>query len=582
VSSPIRFEDLELDVSGYQLRRAGEAIKLERIPMELLMCLAANPGRLMLRSELAARIWGEDHHLEDDCAINTAVRKLRTALSDNAEKPRFIETVTGKGYRFVAAIRKQSRPGEAGQPGPAPSIAVLPFENLSPDSENEYFAEGLAEEILNALTKVPGLRVVARTSAFAFRGRGSTIREVGDKLKVGTVLEGSVRKVGTRIRVTAQLIHVEDESHLWSERYDRNLTDIFDLQDELSQAIVDALRMKLTRPAHGLPGDRYAGSVEAYNLYLKGRFHIYRFTSDEIALGLQYMNQAIALDPDCAPAQVELAHHELMLAFMGVTAPPAFLPRCRAALTRMVARFDACAEAHTVLGLLRGVCDYRWEEAGRELRRARELSPAYPLAQSLTGNILAGQGRLREAIPFARRAVDLDPLSPLFNHGLSILLTFSREFAGAVEHSRVVLESQPDCWFACGSLGGAYAAAGRLEEAIGWLEKGRRLAPAENWITGWLASAYARAGRTGDAERILSEVTALRQGTYVSAAALATICAALEDAEGAFAWLEKAVSESDPMLFFLTVDPVFEGLRSHAHFAKLLRTMNLLPLLNLA
>ena len=237
------------------------------------------------------------------------------------------------------------------------------------------------------------------------------------------------------------------------------------MQDEISQAIVQALKIKLTGPPHGMPGERYAGNVEDYNLYLKGSFLMYRVTSDEVALGLQCMEQAITLDPDCAPAHVELAHHELMLAFAGVTAPPAFLPRCRAALTRIAARFDACAEAHTVLGVLLGVCDYRWEEAERELRRARELNPASPLAQSLTATVLAGQGRLAEALSFARRAVDLDPLSPFFNHSLSIYQAFAGQFAGALEHSRVALEMQPDCWFACGSLGGAYAADGRLEEA---------------------------------------------------------------------------------------------------------------------
>ena len=229
--------------------------------------------------------------------------------------------------------------------------------------------------------------------------------------------------------MTAQLIQVEDESHLWSRRYDRNLTDIFELQDEISQAIVDALKLQLTGPARGASGDHYAGSAEAYNLYLKGRFHLLKMTRQDVTVGLQFMQQAIALDPDCAPAHVELAHHELMLAFGGVTAPPDFLARCKAALTRIVARFDTCAEAHTVLGLLLGVCEYRWEEAASQLGRARELNPASPLAHALTATVLVAQGKLADALPFSRRAVDLDPRSPFFLHALSVHLAFAGQFA---------------------------------------------------------------------------------------------------------------------------------------------------------
>jgi TolB-like protein/Flp pilus assembly protein TadD len=456
-----------------------------------------------------------------------------------------------------------------------PSIAVLPFENLSPDKENEYFGDGLAEEILNGLTRVPGLRVIARTSAFAFRARGITVQEIGARLKVGTVLEGSVRKAGNRIRVTVQLIRVMDESHLWSERYDRDLIDIFALQDEISQAIVEALKIKLTGPPRSLAADRYTENVEAYNLYLKGRFHLYKMTGDEVAAGLKLMEQAVAIDPDYAPAHVELAHHELMLAFAGVTAPPTFIPRCKAALSRIVARFDECAEAHAVLGLLLGVCEYRWEEAGRELGRARELNPASPLAHTLTATLLAGQNRLDEALLYSRRAVDLDPLSPFFNHALSILLAFAKQPAPAIEYGRAALEVQPDSWLAFSSLGGAYGAAGRWDEAVDWLEKARAHAPVENWVSGWLASAYMHVGRRAKAEQILAGLTLRRQGTYVSATALGMACAALGDVAGAFTWLEKAMSESDPILYFLKIDPVFDGLRSHARYRELLRAMNL-------
>ncbi|MBK5295111.1 MAG: protein kinase, partial [Acidobacteriia bacterium] len=296
-----------------------------------------------------------------------------------------------------------------------PSIAVLPFANLSSDKENEYFSDGLAEEILNALTQLPGLRVVARASAFAFRGREHAITEIAEKLGVTSVLNGSVRRSGNRIRVSAQLISVHDESQLWSERYDREMRDVFDIQDEIAQAIVEKLKVKLgTRSGQPLV-KRYTGNPEVNSLYLKGIFHLYHFTPEEMERGKAFLEQAVALEPGHAPAWVQLVGYYNARCFHGLAPPRELWPKAREAARRAVAADPEFAEAHGAVGFVAAVSEHDWAEALHRFDTALRLNPASARTHFWRGQVLRGMGQNQESWENAHRAaLDLDPLFVLY------------------------------------------------------------------------------------------------------------------------------------------------------------------------
>ena len=326
-SPTIRFGVFELDLRTRELRKAGRKVQIQEQPLCVLVSLLERPGELVTRDELRQKLWQSDTFVDFDTGLNKAIGKIREALADSAASPRFVETLPKRGYRFIAPIEKLAPERSAPRTGleqtgaktaeKAPAIAVLPFVNMSTDKEDAYFSDGLSEEIINALTKLPGLRVIARTSAFRFRGE-QDLRKVGEALQVGTVLEGSVRKAGNRLRITAQLIDVADDSHIWSERYDREMTDVFAIQDEISAAIVDQLKVSLGgHPAAKRPIPKLA----AYEAVLEGRHHWYRFAPADLTKALECFERAVAIDPGYAEAHVGLAHYYVVLAGLSLAEP---------------------------------------------------------------------------------------------------------------------------------------------------------------------------------------------------------------------------------------------------------------------
>jgi TolB-like protein len=353
-SPTIRFGVFEINLRTGELRKAGRKIRIQEQPVCVLVSLLERPGELVTRDELRQKVWQSDTFVDFDAGLNKAINKIRDVLDDSAASPRFIETLPKRGYRFIAPIEKiapqREAPRTVEQIGAkiakwAAAIAVLPFANMSTDKENEYFSDGLSEEIINALTKVPGLRVIARTSAFRFRGE-QDLRKVGEVLQVDTVLEGSVRKIGNRLRITAQLINAADDSHIWSERYDRELTDVFAIQDEISAAVVDQLKVSLGRPAEA---KRPTPKLGAYEAVLEGRFHWYRFTPADLAKALECFERAIAIDPEYAEAYVGLAHYYVQMAYLGRADPRTVLLKAKAAAERATEVDPALAVAHAAL-----------------------------------------------------------------------------------------------------------------------------------------------------------------------------------------------------------------------------------------
>jgi TolB-like protein/Flp pilus assembly protein TadD len=522
------------------------------------------------------------------------IRNLRPEVP--AEMERLIERTLAKNAKeryqtateLLGALqsikgRFESKTVVAGQ-GDAkliPSIAVLPFANLSADKENEYFSDGLAEDIIDALTQVPGLRVMARTSAFSFRGKEMDVREIGARLNVEHILEGSVRRAGSRLRVTAQLVKASDGYHLWSQRFDREMTDVFAIQDEISQAIVEKLRLRLSgdRPLI----KRYTENLAAYDLCLKARYHLLKMTQEGREAGRRYCAQAIALDPNYALAYVVLAESYLWSAFWGSTDPREALAGAKSAALEALKLDDTIADAHSALGTVLGSGEFDWPGAEHEFSRAQDLNPSstavrYDYAWCYAMWFLLPLGRVDEASAEIRRALELDPLDPFCNSLLGCLLYTARQWEPAFAQLRHAIDLDPTFFFSHWFLSHAYRLNGRLDEAIAEAEKANDLSGGTALTLGALGGAYARAGRTAEARRVLEELTARRQSTYVPASAFTMVHFGLGEQEEGTKWMAIGAEERDPVIVTASsVSPHYDPLRSHLAFQALLRKMNLEP-----
>ncbi len=377
---------------------------------------------------------------------------------------------------------------------PSPSIAVLPFTNMSPDREQDYFCEGMAEDILNALTKVEGLRVVARASSFQFGGKSHDVREIGRALGVGRILEGSVRTAGTRLRVNVQLINVEDSSHLWSERYDRQKEDVFAIQDEISEHIVEALRIRLVGGDKAEASKRHTDDLEAYHLYLKGQHNWYRRESDSLQKAASFFEEAVRKDPGYVQAHVGLANAYSSLGFYGME-PARALEKAQGAVDRALALDDGLGEAHAARGLMRMWLRWDWDGAEESFKAAIERNPEDVLARCWYAFLLLATDRHGEALRMAESALPLDPLSPYVNTCLGLTLSTQGRHEEAIEALNRALDMELDFLYTLWVLGGASSASGRHDRAVRVLEKAVALSERAPYYLGWLATAYGAAGR---------------------------------------------------------------------------------------
>jgi len=463
------------------------------------------------------------------------------------------------------------------EPVHIPSLAVLPFANLSADKENEYFSDGLAEEIINALTQLPGLRVTARTSSFAFRGKEVDVRKIAARLNVENILEGSVRKAGNRIRVTAQLVSAANGYHLWSERYDRDMTDVFAIQDEISQAIADKLRVRL---AGGRSlAKRYTENLAAYELCLKARYYLLRFSQESREKARQYSEQAILLDRNYIPAYAAMAEYCLSSAIMGFVNPKEALPRAKAAALEALKLDDTLAEAHGSLGTVLGMWDFDWKGAEREFHLALQLSPGSPLIRSgYAFYFLRPTGRIMEAVNEAQQVLEQDPLDPYYNANLGHLYHVSRQYDLAIAQHLRAIELDPNYFIPHWLLSLTYAEKGQLDQAIAAGEKASELSGRISAALGFLGRWYAMAGRTSEARQLLGELEARRLVTYVPPFALSAVYRGLGEMDKGLEWMIRGIEERDPVnVCALKSEPAYDPLRSHPTYQALLRKMNLEP-----
>jgi serine/threonine-protein kinase len=475
-----------------------------------------------------------------------------------------------------AALEAVSREMEAkSSTEPQPSIAVLPFVNMSGDKEQEYFSDGLAEEIINALAQIPGLKVIARTSAFAFRGKEQDITKIAEALRVRTILEGSVRKSGNRIRITAQLIDAADGSHLWSERYDREMTDVFAIQDEISQAIAAKLRVRLSggRPLV----KRYTQNMEAYNLYLIGRYHFFRGTPESRGKSKECFEQAIAVDSNYALPWFGLANLYHYQGAVGVMLPKTANTQCHHAALRALELDDTLPQAHAMMAVLRAN-EYKWKESELAFHRALELGPeSAEIFHFYSLFYLVPMRRWDEALECIRKAIELDPLSMPYQSALGGLYFGKRQFDRAIEQFRKALEVSPHYPPVQIYLGLCYVLTGNADEGIQTCETAAKLWGRHPISLAFLGTAYALARRTSEAWRILEDLQRLAKKGYVPSAAFTIIYSSLGEVDKAIDWFEKGIEESETSIATYTFIFAFDPLRSHPRYHALLRKMNLEP-----
>ncbi|MCI0416568.1 protein kinase [bacterium] len=456
------------------------------------------------------------------------------------------------------------RPSRSGN-----SIAVLPFTNMSADDENEYFCDGLAEELLNALAKIDHLKVAARTSSFSFKNKNANASQIGKALHVKTILEGSVRKSGNRLRITAQLIHAADGYHLWSERYDREMKDIFDVQDEITLAVVDALKVKLFGEEQSAVLKHHTRNPEAHEFYLRGLFYFNRFTPDDFQKASESFRRAIAIDPRYGSAYAGLADAYTELSFYTFS-PSETMPKAREAANKALELDDRLAEAHNSLAIIKMYFDWDYAGAEQEFKRAIALNPGSAPIHMWYGWYLGLMGRFDESFKEMQGAQELDPLSAANNSGIGIVFHWSRQPERAIEQFRKVLELNPNYLIARSFLAEAYEQKGDFVSAIATIEKIHQ-AETNPLTLSTLGYVYAKSGDRHMALEILNEFVKRSNQEYVPAFNFAQIYAGLGDQSQALAWLEKACNERAVWIPFLKVDLKFDPLRSNPRFQELLK-----------
>ncbi len=456
-----------------------------------------------------------------------------------------------------------------------PSIAVLPFRDMSPARDQEYFCEGIAEELINGLAQIAGLRVTARTSASQFKDKGLDIRRVGKKLGVSSVLEGSVRKAGTRLRITAQLINVADGYHLWSEKYDRELEDIFAIQDEISLAIVEKLKGKLLCEDRSKLEKRFTADEEAYNLYLRGRYIFNRRHQRGMSKAIEFFQQAIEKDPLYAPPYVGIADCYGQFAHWGWLDPRVAYPKAKEAVARAIEIDENLAEAHVSLGWIREYYDWDLVAAEAEFRKALEINPNNFVAHYWYAILLAALGRMEEAVEEVRQALALDPVNPLTNWHFGVVLFFGRRYDESIGQFRKILDMDAGFSLAQFLLGSVLGCWGRWDEAIAAFEKYIALIGEIPLSIGYLGWALAGAGRKEEALALLGRLEDMERERFVPSFYRATIHMGLEDRDRAFQYLDKAMEERNGWMVYMKTLPLFDSLRSDPRFTALVKKVGL-------
>ena len=624
------FGSFEVDVVSGELRRQGLKIRLQDQPFRLLVLLLERAGDVVTREEVREKLWPADTYVDFDHSLNTAVRKLREALGDAAEAPRYVETLARRGYRFIAPVAPRRtaqvahsanadaasvlpypaarlststrrllilaivvlisaaalaywlvpRQGPMTPSGRRLTLAVLPFDNLSGDADQEYLSDGLTEEMITQLGRLEPdrLRVLARSSTWKYKRADRDIGQLRRELGVDYVLEGSLRRASDRVRVTAQLVQAFDQSQVWAETYERDVRDVLILQSEVAEAIARTIAVTLTPDAQARLARARPVRSEAYQDYLRGRFFWNRRTEAALKQALGYFQKAIAADPGYAAAYSGLADSYLSLgasSIVGGLPPRQAMPEAKAAVLKALQIDGTLAEAHTSLAMVHLLYDWDLAACEKEFRRAIELDPNYTAAHHWYSHCLLPLGRTEESLAESKRALELEPLQLVVGLHLGWHYLYARQYDQAIEQFRKTLELDPAFPQAQRYAAWAYLQKGMHPEAIAALRSALNSLERDPEIEGELGHALAVAGRRAEALAILEGLGHLSATRYVSPYSVALVHAGLGNRDQALAWLDKAYAERSDYMPYLRLEPMLDGLRSDHRFAALVRRVGL-------
>jgi TolB-like protein/DNA-binding winged helix-turn-helix (wHTH) protein/Flp pilus assembly protein TadD len=648
----VRFGTYEVSFQSGEVRKAGVRIRVQHQPLKLLEVLLEHPGEVVTREELRGRVWPNESFGDFDQAVNIAIAKLRSALGDSAETPRYIETLPKRGYRFIAEVsfvdadgrirRPESVSADSPvtesvhqfqgnglavppvtEPGPqlqspglavAPrrrlwstghvimalalvlglailcllllpsrghrpsairSLAVLPLENLSGDASQNYFSDGMTDELITDLAQISALRVISRTSVMVYKGARKPLPQIARELNVDAVVEGTVLRAGDQVRITAQLIDASTDKHIWSQSYEGELRDTLALQDRVARSIAEQIKISLTpREQAALKSVRVV-NPEAYESYLKGRYFWNKRTADGLRVALAYFNQAIEEDPNYAQAYSGLADTYALLGDWqyAVMTPAEAYPKAKAAALKAVELDSSLGEAHNSLAFVLDGFDWNLDSGGKEFRRAIDLNPGYATAHHWYAWHLALLGRFDEALAEMKKAESVDPLSLIINADLAELLVLAHSYDESMRQSRKTIEMDPNFAMAHNQLGQAYLQQHMYKEAIAELQKAVQLSAGSPTCIANLARAYALSGQRNVAVKLLSDLKTSSTPGYSHASEIAVIYVSLGDTDEAMNWLEKGYAERfNPGVL---IRPGFDPLRSDPRFQSLVHRVGL-------
>jgi len=542
--------------------------------MDLLILLVKHHRQLVWRADIAKRLWDPGVFVDVEMGVNTAIRKVRQALRDSRESPAFIETISGKGYRFIAPVDAAplGRHQEAIE-----SVAVLPFANDSADPDGEYLSDGITETLINNLSQIWNLRVVARSTVFRYKGKDIDPQKAGNDLHVRAVVSGRLLQHGNTLIVRAELMDVATGAQLWGGQCKRKAEDVFALQDDLSREISEKLRLQLTGDEKPRLTKRYTEDAEAYRLYLKGRYHWNKRTPDGVQKAIEYFQQAVEKDPAYSLAYAGLADTYAYLSFFNVIPSRQAMPKAKAAAAKALEIDHDLAEAHVSLGYISFTYEWDWLAAGEHFEQALALNPAYSRAHTFYAFYLSSLGRSEEALAVAKRALDLDPASPAVSHSLAVQLYLARKFDRASKQAHNTLEMDANFAVSYAVLGEAYLSKGMYREGLSALEKYSTLSRGGAASLALLGYLHARSGERKKAQEMIEELKAASKQSFVPALFIALVYAGLEDKDQAFTWLDKAYEERFNRLAYLKVEVLWDPLRSDPRLNDLLRRVGIPP-----
>ncbi len=583
-SEPVlRFDAFELDVRAGELRKGGTKLRLQGQPLQVLATLLKRAGDLVTREELRAEIWTADTFVDFDHSLHNAIARIREALGDSADAPRFIETLPRRGYRFIErvnGVHAMSTGATRETPGHDPqgiqSLAVLPLDDHSGEPGHEYFADGMTEALITSIAKIKALRVISRTSAMQFKGARKSLPQIAQELNVDAVIEGSVLRSGDRIRIAAQLIHARTDQHLWAESYERDFRDILSVQSEIARQVANEVRIILSPEESASLGSARRVNPEAHELYLQARYYWNKRTEQSVRKALSFFQRAIDHDPTYAQGYAGLADTYNILGYYNALAPAEAYPKGKAAALKALELDESLAEPHAALGVVRRDFEWDWAGAHAEFRRAIELNPGYVEAYHWRSTLMSMRGQHEEALVEKKKTLAMDPLSVVIRTDLARMFYFHREYERSIEQYRAALDMDPNFSSAYLWLAQPYQQTGKFEEAIAALQAGCGLSGDSAYAMARLGLGYALAGKGEEARAILSRLKESSSQKYVSPHDIAIIHAGLDETDDAITWLEKALEERSVGLGYLNVEPQWDALRSDQRFQELLMRVGLL------